>query len=293
MPALRGAVTILVLLVNLAFWASLVIPAGFTKLVTRGRWRRGVTMAAAHLAEAWVAMNDRIFDWMLPTTWEIRGIEGTRYDGRYLIISNHVSWVDIFAILRAFHGHTAFIRFFLKSQLLWAPFVGQASWALDFPFMRRYPPEYLAKHPEKRGTDLATTRKALRRYRRIPVAILNFVEGTRFSRDKHADEDSPYRFLLRPRLGGIAFVLASMGEQLDAMFDVTLAYPGGDVTMWDFVTGRVPHVVVEARRLDVPPQFFDAGITEPGPDRDRFKEWIEGLWREKDARLAALGSPEY
>lgn len=288
MALLRAACTVVLLLLNLAFWASLVIPAGLTKLVTRGTWRRGVTVAAAHLAETWAAWNDRIFDWMLPTVWDVRGVDGIHYDGRYLIISNHVSWVDIFALFRAFRGHTAFIRFFLKAELIWSPFLGQACWALDFPFMRRYTPEYLARHPEKRGSDLATTRKALRRYRRIPVAILNFVEGTRFSREKQVDEDSPYAHLLRPRIGGIAFVLASMGEQLDAMFDVTLAYPGGQVSMWDLVMGRVPRIVIEARRVDVPAEFLGAGITEPGPERDRFRQWMDGLWHEKDARLAVL-----
>jgi 1-acyl-sn-glycerol-3-phosphate acyltransferase len=285
---LRALTTTILLLLNVAVWAPLVTLGGLLKLVTRGDLRRRVTIAAAHGAEGWVAWNDRIFDLMLPTQWDIRGVEGIRYDGRYLIISNHISWVDIFALYRAFHGHAAFIRFFLKSQLIWAPLIGQACWALDFPFMRRYSPEYLAHHPEKRGADLATTRRSLRRYRRIPVAILNFVEGTRFSREKQNDQDSPYRLLLRPRIGGIAFVLASMGEQLDAMFDVTLAYPGGDVTMWDFVTGRVPKIVIDVRRLEVSPEFFDAAITEPGPARDRFKAWMDEIWQAKDETLAKL-----
>ncbi len=52
------------------------------------------------------------------------------------------------------------------------------------------------------------------------------------AREKHADQESPYRHLLRLRIGGISFVLASFGEQMDAIFDVTLAYPHHDVTMW-------------------------------------------------------------
>jgi hypothetical protein len=151
--------------------------------------------------------------------------------------------------------------------------------------MRRYSPEYLAKHPEKRGRDLETTRRAVQHYRDVPVAILNFVEGTRFTREKHADQESPYRQLLRPRIGGIAFVLASMGEQLEAFLDVTLAYPGGDVRVWDFVSGRVPRITVGVRRIDVPSEFYTAAITEPGPARDRFKAWIGEVWREKDELL--------
>jgi 1-acyl-sn-glycerol-3-phosphate acyltransferase len=286
---LRGIVTILLLTLNLIFWGSLVVPVAAVRfLLPQRATRKRIKLAAAALAERWVAGNDRIFDLMLPTQWDIRGVDVDDPNGKYLILANHLSWVDIFALFRAFHGRAAFIRFFLKRQLLYSPIVGQACWALDFPFMRRYTPEYLDKHPEKRGADLATTRRACRRYVHIPVAILNFCEGTRFSREKHADQESPYRHLLRPRVGGVAFVLASLGDQLDAVLDVTLAYPGHDITMWQFVSGRVPRIAIRAWRLDVPSEFLTAEITEPGPARERFKQWIDGMWREKDALLDAL-----
>ncbi|PYQ61237.1 MAG: acyltransferase, partial [Acidobacteria bacterium] len=131
-------------------------------------------------------------------------------------------------------------------------------------------------------------RRACQRYRHIPVAMLTFLEGTRFSEEKRADQESPFRHLLRPRVGAIAFVLASLGDQLDGIIDVTLAYPGGDVTMWDFVCGRVPTIAVRARRIVAPPEFFTAEITEPGPARDRFKIWIDSIWREKDALLSTF-----
>jgi 1-acyl-sn-glycerol-3-phosphate acyltransferase len=230
--------------------------------------------------------NDWIFDTFLSTRWEIEGLEELRRDGHYLVLSNHVSWIDIFALYRAFLGVGPFIRFFLKQQLIWFPIAGQACWALAFPFMRRYSPEYLKQHPEKRGRDLETTRIACRRYRHVPVAILNFIEGTRFSREKHEDQQSPYRNLLRPRVGGIGFVLASLAEQLDAMYDVTLVYPHRDVTMWDFVTNRVEWVKLLARRIEIPDEFQSAAVTEAGEVRERFKVWVEQIWREKDQLIS-------
>ena len=288
---LRGIVTILLLLLNLIFWGTIVTLLGIVKFAVhmtapRSRLRTRVILALSGLAERWVAGNDRIFDLMLPTQWEVEGpFDGIQPEGRYLIISNHVSWVDIFAVFRVFHGRAAFIRFFLKRQLIWFPIAGQAVWALEFPFMRRYSAEYLQRHPEKRGRDLETTRRACQRYRHIPVAILTFLEGTRFSEEKRADQESPYQHLLRPRFGAIAFVLACLGDQLDGMFDVTLAYPGRDVTFWQFVTGRVPTIRVHMRRLEVPPEFLTPEITEAGPARDRFKSWIDAIWREKDRVL--------
>ena len=283
---LRGLTTIALMLANLALWGTLVLVVAPVKfLLPKSELRRRVILLLARFGAEWVHGNNVIFDLMLPTRWDVEEIPETRFDAHYLIVSNHVSWVDIFAVLRAFHGRMAFLRFFLKHQLVWFPIAGQACQALEFPFMKRYTPEYLARHPEKRGHDLETTRRACQRYRNIPVAILNFLEGTRFTLEKHANQESPYRHLLRPRVGGISFVLASLGDQLDGFFDVTLAYPGGDVAMWDFVTGRVPKIVIRARRLEVPPEFFDKAVTEPGPVRDRLKTWIDQMWREKDELL--------
>ena len=281
----RALATLFLLFLNLLVFGIPVVIVGIAKFAVhmtapRSRLRTRIILLLSAIAEQWVAMNTRIFDWMLPTRWEVSGVpEAMPYDGRYLIIANHVSWVDIFTIFRVFHRKAAFVRFFLKQRLIFFPVVGQACWALEFPFMRRYTPEHLERHPEKRGTDLETTRRLCRRYRRVPMAILNFVEGTRFSREKHAEQESPYRHLLRPRIGGISFVLASLGDQLDAIFDVTLAYPKGDVTMWEFVTDRVPRVIVRARRLDVTPELIDPNA------REYLKEWIDDLWRHKDTML--------
>lgn len=279
---LRAVVIIFLLILNLLLWGTLILAGGLVKLLTFGAGKRPLIFALTWLAERWVRGNDLIFDTFLSTRWIVEGVDDLRLDAHYLIISNHISWTDIFAAFRVFTGRAPFIRFFLKQSLIWMPIAGQAAWALEFPFMRRHSQEYLQHHPEKRGQDLETTKRACRRYRHFPVSILNYVEGTRFTRDKHEEQESPYRHLLRPRIGGIGFVLASLGEQLDAILDVTIIYPSADLTVWDFVTNRVPWIRVHCRSLDVPTAFVDATITEPGPPRDHFKAWFEELWREKD-----------
>ena len=273
---IRGLLVIFLTALNLAFWGTPVLILGLGKLVLRGRPRRRLILTLARLGERFVATNNRIFDALLPTQWDVSGIEGLRADGHYLVISNHVSWTDIFVLFRVFHRHVALLRFFIKQELIWLPVAGQAAWALEFPFMRRYSAEYLARHPEKKGRDLETTRRACQRYRDIPVAILNFLEGTRFTLDKQEEQQSPYRMLLRPRVGGVTFVLDSLGDQLDGVIDVTIKYPRQDVSIWDFARGRISRITVRARLLAVP------------GDRSQFKQWIEGIWREKDELLASL-----
>jgi 1-acyl-sn-glycerol-3-phosphate acyltransferase len=281
------ALAILILLpLNLLFWGTPVMLGGIVKLLTfGGDNKRRLILGLTRLADGWVACNGRIFDTFLDTKWHVEGLDELRPDGHYLVVSNHVSWVDIFAVFRVFHRRAPFIRFFLKQALIWFPVAGQACAALGFPFMRRYTAEYLARHPEKRGRDLETTRIACRRYRKIPVTILNFAEGTRFDEEKREDQASPYRHLLRPRIGGIGFVIASMADVLDAMYDLTLVYPNRDVTMWQFISNRLPWVEVRARRIEIPAEFHGAAVTEPGPERERFKAWVEELWRQKDETI--------
>ena len=283
---LRATVLLVLLALNLALIGTPIVLIGIVKWLTPGRLRREYFRVLVPLASAWVRNNDRLLDAILPTRYEMRGLHAVKLDGRFLIISNHVSWIDIAVVFRAFTGRLPFIRFFLKWPIIFSPILGQACWAMDFPFMRRYTTEYLEKHPEKRGADLVTTRTACRRYKKIPVSILNFVEGTRFSREKHADQDSPYRNLLRPRYGGISYVFASMGDMLDAMYDVTLAFPGiPDATFWTYISGQMPVIVVDIREIPLRPEFFDESVTLPGPNRDAFKEWMSTIWEEKDRRL--------
>jgi 1-acyl-sn-glycerol-3-phosphate acyltransferase len=289
---IRAFLLCVVLPLNLLFWGILVFGVAALKLIApTPDLRRRVILLAAHFGERWVGWNDWFIDHLLDTKWEVTGLpEGLRLDGRYLIISNHVSWIDIVALFRTFHEHTPLIRFFIKSSLIWLPVVGQCSWALEFPFMRRYSAEYLAKHPEKRGKDLETTREACRRFRTMPVSILNFAEGTRITRQKHAQQESPFHHLLRPRPGGTGFVLSTLGDQLDGFLDVTIAYPGRHhaTTMADFIMNRFERVRVHVRKLDVPPEFLTEVISEAGPARDRFKAWMETIWREKDALLETM-----
>src|SRR5262249_56446107 len=101
---LRGLAVIIRLLGNLLVWGIPVALGGIVKFAVqmtapKSRLRTRVIRALAGLGERWAGVNDRIFDWLLPTTWDIEGIgDDVRPEGHYLIISNHVSWVDIFVL---------------------------------------------------------------------------------------------------------------------------------------------------------------------------------------------------
>ena len=105
--------------------------------------------------------------------------------------------------------------------------------------MKRYSKEFLEKNPHLRGKDLEATRAACEKFKETSVSVMNFVEGTRFTRAKHQKQGSPYRHLLRPKAGGTALVLDALGNQLQTILDVTIYYPQGAKTLWQFFCGEV------------------------------------------------------
>ena len=241
------------------------------------------------VAETWAELNKLIFACLLPTAWDIRGGGELRRDTSYLVISNHQSWVDIPALVQAFNRKTPYFKFFLKQQLIWVPLLGLAFWALDYPFMKRYSKAQLAKQPELKGQDLAITKRACEKFRELPVTVVNYLEGTRFTPVKHAQQQSPYRYLLKPKAGGVAFVLAALGEQLDTVLDVTLVYPGRQIPgFWALISGQVPRVIVDIRTRPLDPALWQGDYENDGEFRQQVQDWVSQLWREKDARIAQL-----
>jgi 1-acyl-sn-glycerol-3-phosphate acyltransferase len=282
------AVTLLLLLNTLVLFGPLMVLA-LLKLVFQGEMRDRCSWAVMWIAETWVEVNKLIFRLCIPTRWEISGHEDLRGDTSYLVVSNHQSWVDIPALVQALNRRTPFFKFFLKKELIWVPFLGLAWWALDYPFMKRYTKAFLAKHPELKGQDLEITKEACELFKRQPVTVVNYLEGTRFTPAKQAEQASPYRYLLKPKAGGVAFVLAAMGEQLDAVLDVTVVYPGARIPgFWDLISGQVPRVIIDIRTLELTPALWQGDYENDPVFRTYVQDWVNGLWAAKDQRIEAL-----
>jgi len=144
------------------------------------------------------------------------------------------------------------------------------------------------RHPGMRGQDLETARKACEKFALHPTSVMNFLEGTRFSTAKQRSQLSPYQHLLKPKVGGIALALNTLGERFDAILDVTIVYPDGVPTFWQFLCGRMRRVVVRVRSLPVPRHLAGADYAADPRGRAAFRKWVKGLWQEKDGQIAAL-----
>lgn len=286
---LKGVITISLMTVNVLVWVPILLVVALTKLlVPLTAWRRWTSALMILIAQAWIGCNGAIFSLMGVLRLDVEGVEGIDPRGWYLVLSNHRSWVDILVLQKAFNRRIPFLKFFLKQELIWVPFLGLAWWALDFPFMKRHSATYLQQHPEARGEDLDATRKACERFALLPTSVMNFVEGTRFTDAKHRSTKSPYRHLLRPRPGGVAFVLSAMGGMLHSVLDVTIAYRETSPTMWDLCCGRLGPVRMHVQRRPVEAWTSQGDYAAESKFRARFKDWLATLWQEKDVRLDTM-----
>lgn len=239
------------------------------------------------IASLWIGINNLNQKLIGNIRWDVEGLEGLSPDDWYMVVANHQSWVDILVLQNVFHRKIPFLKFFLKKELFWFPFLGQAWWALDFPFMKRYSRQFLRKNPHLIGKDLEITRKACEKFRTLPVSVMNFVEGTRFTPKKQAQQGSPYAHLLRTKAGGLAFAMSVMGDKFRHIVDVTIAYPHGIPTFWDFACGRVRDIRVRVKTLPMAAALMGDYLQDPH-FKHNFQDWLNTLWQEKDRELAQL-----
>ncbi len=240
------------------------------------------------LVANWIDVNSWMMDRLTSIRIHVEGLPEPMPDGHFMILSNHQSWVDIPVLQKVLNHRLPMLRFFLKSQLIWVPILGLAWWALDFPFMKRYSREQVARRPELAGRDIEATRTFCRKFSRIPVAVGNFVEGTRYTEAKHAEQNSPHRHLLKPRAGGTAFVLDAMGKNIDRLVDVTIVYPHGRGELVDLFADRIPEVRMHIRLLSIPERFRGGDYAGDEDYRAEFQQWLNELWRQKDATIDRL-----
>ena len=292
MSALRVFLIALLLAANTVLHVvPLLVVAVVKALLPIERLRAASSRWLTGIAESWIGVNGWMLDRFSRTRVHVEEDAVLEPDGHYLVLANHQSWVDIVVLQRVFNRRIPLMRFFLKQQLIWVPLLGVAWWALDFPFMARHTREQIQRRPELAGRDIEATRRACEKFRAIPVAIMNFVEGTRFTPAKHERQESPYRHLLKPRAGGVAFVLDAMGDGLHAILDVTIVYPGGRPSLVDLIANRVPEVRVQVRQRAIPVELAGGDYQSDADFRARFQQWINGVWLEKDADMERLLGP--
>ena len=259
-----------------------VLALGFTKLFKKSR---KVDETNIQITNSWLSVNNWLIDHVLPNTqWDISVDDNLdlNLQGRYLMMCNHQSWVD--TTVNQYFGLTRMplTRFFTKWELIFIPFVGQAFKILGFPMMKRHSKEQIAKNPALKDRDMEEARKSCEQLLSQPFTLLNYLEGTRFTAEKHAQQKSPYKHLLKPKAGGLALALNILGKKIDALVDMTIIYPNGAPGYGEFWLGDVPQIAVNLRKIDIPDWVYGGNYEDDLDYRARFQQWVDDVWQEKD-----------
>lgn len=286
LPAqVRGCISLSGYFLNTLLWVPLVVLMAFIRaLIPIKAWHRWCGRMANSMAENWISVNNINQKLTGNTRLEVTGLEGLDPSQWYLVLANHQSWVDILVLQRIFNRRIPFLKFFLKKELFWFPIMGQAWWALDFPFIKRYRKSLLKKKPHLKGKDIEITRQACQKFKTLPVSVMNFVEGTRFTEDKHRRQRSPYANLLKTKAGGIAFVLGAMGDQIHRVLDVTIVYSHDNISFWSFLCNNIETIKVQVNSLPVDDKIL-GDYAKDRAFRKNFHSWLNGIWEEKDRRM--------
>lgn len=288
---IMGLLTLTLFSLNTLILCPLLYICATVKLITPVQSvRKKTSSIITGIATAWIEVNSQLLKHTRKVHWDIKGDTDFNPRSSYLVISNHMSWADIFVLQHIFKRKIPFLKFFLKQELIWVPLLGLAWWALEYPFLKRYSKQTLEKHPELKGKDFATTRKQCEKFKESPVCVMNFLEGTRFTAKKHQQQQSPYRHLLKPKTGGVSVVLSNMSNYLNEVIDVTIFYPENQapITFWDLLAGKVRHIDVTIKRLPLPANTDGKNYSEDAAFRQQMRQWVDQRWEEKDQLIESL-----
>lgn len=265
-----------------------ILALGVTKLFKKSK---KIDKTNIQIANNWIGVNNWLIEHILPNMkWHITIDEklDLSMQGRYLMSCNHQSWVD--TTVNQYFGLTRMplTRFFTKWELIFIPFVGQAFKILGFPMMKRHSKEQIAKKPELKYRDMEEARKSCEQLLSQPFTLLNYLEGTRFTPEKHAKQNSPYQNLLKPKAGGLALALNILENEIDAFVDMTIVYPDGVPGYGEFWLGEVSQIAVDLRKIEIPDWVRGGNYEDDAEYRARFQKWVDILWLEKDQLITQL-----
>lgn len=275
----KATVALVAIALNLLVWCVPLLLLFPLKLLVPPM-RPWLARRAADVYRAAVTVDDWWLSTVSGASWQQPALE-LNADETCVVISNHVSWADIFVLQSVVSRRGPILKFLCKRELAWIPVLGLIFLAFDFPMLRRRAGGQSAQRD--RG-DIERIREACAGLADAPAAMLAFVEGTRFHEAKR-DPKVALERLLPPRAGGFAAILTALEPLRVTVVDVALVYPVPRPAplFWHFLAGVGGPIGVVVQATPA------VAITSEGA-----KPWLTRRWAEKDAllRSACLAAVE-
>lgn len=278
---LRGIITFLLVLINAIFVICTTIPIGLLRFLPIPPLQRGVLKINEKFGELYLYFNSRIQDLMHNADYKVYGDEKLKRDIWQFTTINHLSWADIFLFLYFTNYKQSVPRIFMKSQLWWLPLTWAAYIALAMPYVVRRTKEEIKANPKLIETDKNATRRSCKMYELMPTNVAGFIEGTRIDKQKYNASSSKFKNLMPPKIGGMGYTLEVM-PYIDHLTDVTLVYKSNKREFWNFLCGDMREASVTIRTYKIPEELRGVDYTNNQEMRDKLKDFLEGIWKEKD-----------
>lgn len=193
-----------------------------------------------------------------------------------IVIANHQNNSDVFALMpfALKQGQLPHLKWFAKMALKWVPGVGWGMQFLDCVFLKR---NWYSDVPKIQKTF------AVLNDHPIPFWLVTFPEGTRSTPTKLASAREfakrrglrPPQHTLIPRTKGFTSAVAGL-RRIDAVYDVTIAYPGMQPGVGRLFSGQMREVHVHVQRF----AKSDLPVEESA-----LAQWLMQRFAEKDQRL--------
>jgi len=248
----------LLIFINMFFWTTLLVFLAAFKAIHKSETLEKILDRIYQLA---VTVNTEIFKKILNVYIIVQGDTRLEYSKNYLVTSNHISWSDTFITQGVMNNIIPPFRFLSKREVKYIPFVGFISWAYNFPLLSRNKFEKDKKKIIENTKDLGNR----------PISFFIYPEGTRFTNIKRQEQESPFKYLLKPKIGALTTLLKTNIEY-ENIVDITLLYPKTKINFWDLLSGNISHIYVYVRQLTIEKE------TPP----HQIKSWIYQKWKEKD-----------
>lgn len=84
----------------------------------------------------------------------------------------------------------------------------------------------------------------------------------------------------------------ALGNEIDGILDMTIVYPDGVPSYGDLWQGNIKRLAVDVRHIEIPAELFasikNGGYEDNEATKEQMFAWVEELWQQKDARIAAM-----
>ena len=285
---LLGCVNIFLYAVLTFFFAILILLGGLVVwVIPTQSWRYHTTRLILKLPVLWTSTLSFIM--RMNSRHKIHFIGDPQLFSTkkwYILVANHVSWLDILILGYTFNHKIPIIKFFMKKELLWSlPIAGVSCWILGYPFMSKHSRKAIRKNPKLKRADIESAKKACEKFMKYPTTVMNFVEGSRFTNAKRERQGSPFKHLLKPSAGGVAIVLNELKDYISGIVNVTLQYdPHATMSFWKFACNDFKAVYVYYDLIPITPNMMGDYYKDRQYRKD-FQRWLNNLWQQKEIFL--------